>query len=286
MNVFQKANPAGDPDHEVTRYPDKARMTEMKKRIESESKFQNARIKKGGSPRKFQHLIREEYPYLLKVLGNVKNKKILTMGCSTGGVTPFARQGAWTLGVDISALAIKALINAIKEEKLENLAYVAIMDCENLAIKDNCFDVVIFLGVLHHLEIEKAMAESYRILKPDGMIYMAEPLGLHPLVNLYRMLTPRSRTRYEHPLRPKDFEIIRQYFKVDLIKGFCLTSIISLLPLLIFNSERLYEGFRKIFSILDDYLFDTFPILRYWAWSAVVVMKKNDWSSLENNKQK
>ncbi|MBI4681882.1 MAG: methyltransferase domain-containing protein [Nitrospirae bacterium] len=249
-------------------------MTETKKRIESESEFQNARIEKGGSPRKFQHLIRDEYPFLLKVLGDVKDKKILTMGCSTGGVTPFARQGAWNLGVDISSLAIKELLNAIKEENLKDYAQVGIMDCENLALTDNYFDVVLFLGVLHHLDIEKAMMESYRVLKFGGKIYMTEPLGLHPLVNLYRLLTPGARTSFEHPLRPKDFKIIKKYFRVDLIKGFCLTSIFSLIPLYIFKSERLYEVFRKLFIKLDDYLYDKFPFLCYCSWSAVIVLNK------------
>lgn len=64
-------------------------------RIRNEAEFQDKRVEKGGSPRKFQHLIREEYPFLLSLIGNIKNKKILTMGCATGGVTPFARGGKY-----------------------------------------------------------------------------------------------------------------------------------------------------------------------------------------------
>lgn len=249
-------------------------MTEMKRRIESESEFQDIRVAKGGSPRKFQHLIREEYPYLLEEIGDVRNKKILTMGCSTGGVTPFAREGGWVVGVDISPIAIKQLSAAINAEDLSCNAHVAIMDCESLALTSESFDIVLFFGVLHHLDTQKAMAETYRILKPGGKVFMSEPLGLHPFVNLYRWLTPKLRTKYEHPLRPGDFRIMKKYFSIEQIRGFCLTSVLSLIPLLLFNNNRIYELTRNILNKIDDILFNALIFLRYFAWSAVVVLSK------------
>jgi len=137
-------------------------------RLRDESGFQDARVASGGSPRKFQHLIRDEHAYLIERLGDVKNTRILTMGCATGGVTPFARLGSWTLGIDISSVAVKELSKSISEENLNENAHVALMDCENLALAGNSFDTVLFFGVLHHLDIERTMMESYRVLKPGG----------------------------------------------------------------------------------------------------------------------
>ncbi len=173
------------------------------KRIKHETKVQDARVAKGGSYRKFQHLIREEYPFLLNIMGSVKNMRILTMGFSTGGVTPFARKRAWTLGIDISYLAIRQLSKAIDEEGLSCNATVTIMNCGKLGLKSEFFDIVLFIGVLHHLNSHEVIIESYRVLKPGGKVLMSEPLGLHPLINLYRLLTPNLRTPFEHPLKQR-----------------------------------------------------------------------------------
>lgn len=185
------------------------------------------------------------------------------------------KRGAWVLGVDISHLAINQLSKSTKnDETLSSNAQVAIMDCENLGLKNECFDIVLFFGVLHHLDVNKALAESYRVLKPNGKVFMSEPLGLHPLINLYRMLTPKLRTPFEHPLKPRDFRIMKKYFHIELIRAFCLTSVLSLIPLYLFKSDKLYELTRNILVRFDDLLFRVFGYLRYFSWSAVIVLTK------------
>lgn len=246
----------------------------MTTRIKDEAESQDARVAQGGAYRKFQHLIREEYPYFMDKIGNVENKKILTMGCSTGGVTPFARERAWTHGIDISQMAIVELAHIIVDEKLSSHASVSVMNCEALALKNKTFDIVLFFGVLHHLDIDYALSESFRVLKPGGKVYMCEPLGLHPVVNIYRKLTPHLRTKFEHPLKPRDFRIMKKYFRIEHFKGFCLTSVLSLVPLYLFKSDKLYEFTRRILMKFDDVLFRIIPPLHYFSWSAVVVLYK------------
>ncbi len=251
-------------------------MTEEQSRIKNESEFQDARVEKGGVSRAFHHLIREEHEFLFESMGSVEKKKILIMGCSTGGVTPLARRGGQVLGIDISLMSIQQLSKSIDEEKLSSNASIALMDCENLGLKKESFDMVLFIGVLHHLDIEQAMAESFRVLKSGGRVFMAEPLGLHPLVNMYRLLTPKLRTQYEHPLKPGDFKIMRQYFNISLMKGFCLTSVMALLPYYLLKNEKIYEITRRILIKTDDLLFKYMPFLKYFAWSSVTVLTKDE----------
>ncbi|BAZ09912.1 hypothetical protein NIES4071_17260 [Calothrix sp. NIES-4071] len=55
-------------------------------------------------------------------------------------------------------------------------------DCCSLPVEDNSFDVVISTQVLEHLESPTLMLkESYRVLKPKGLLIMTVPMvwGLH-----------------------------------------------------------------------------------------------------------
>ena len=57
------------------------------------------------------------------------------------------------------------------------------------------------------------------------MIFI-EPLGTNPLINLYRKLTPRSRTVDEHPLIPKDFDFIKSTLGTTTVKYYGFISLV------------------------------------------------------------
>lgn len=99
-----------------------------------------------------------------------QGKKVLEVGCGIGiDGLEFARNGADYTGIDISK---KSLELAQKYFSLNNQkANLLIADAENLPFLDNTFDLVYSWGVLHHtLDINKAINEVYRVLKPSGKI--------------------------------------------------------------------------------------------------------------------
>ena len=53
-----------------------------------------------------------------------------------------------------------------------------------------------------------------------------EPLGTNPLINFYRKLTPKSRSKDEHPLVLKDFELIKKKFKKCKLKYYGFLTLI------------------------------------------------------------
>ena len=61
-------------------------------------------------------------------------------------------------------------------------------------------------------KIQKAFSKvKYEIhgsenLPSKGNLIFIEPLGTNPIINLYRKLTPKSRSKDEHPLINKDFK--------------------------------------------------------------------------------
>jgi hypothetical protein len=48
------------------------------------------------------------------------------------------------------------------------------------------FDSVVGSSVLHHLEIEEALRDIYRVLKPMGTIYFTEPNMLNPQIAIQK----------------------------------------------------------------------------------------------------
>ena len=97
-----------------------------------------------------------------------------------------------------------------------------------------------------------------------------EPLGTNPFINLYRKLTPKSRSRDEHPLIHKDFKYIKNKFIDTKIKyyGF-LTLIFS--PFYKLPNE---SKFFKLLAYFDQILFKL-KIFRIFAWSVLITAKKN-----------
>ena len=85
-------------------------------------------------------------------------------------------------------------------------------NCEKTKFNDNSFDIIYGSGILHHLDISLCLKEMYRLLKPGGRFLFIEPLGTNPLINFYRKLTPKSRSKDEHPLINDDFELIKKIF--------------------------------------------------------------------------
>jgi ubiquinone/menaquinone biosynthesis C-methylase UbiE len=113
------------------------------------------------------------FPNLLRILGDVKSKKILDLACGQG---VFARQlrdaGSYVTGIDIG----KELI-AIAESKNESITktgthkvtYFTGSADDLFMLKDNAFDIVVCVLALQNIEdLQKTTAEASRVLAKDG----------------------------------------------------------------------------------------------------------------------
>ena len=67
-----------------------------------------------------------------------------------------------------------------------------------------------------------------------------EPLGTNPLINLYRKLTPRSRTADEHPFVTKDFDFIKSTLGTVTVKYYGFISLVFFFVL---------PKFQKIYNL-------------------------------------
>lgn len=196
-------------------------------------------------------------------------KNILEYGCGPGSYAfSLAQKGAMVTGIDIADYAIKIADEKAKQENLSNIKFL-VMDAENTSFDNNNFDLICGTGILHHLDMRKASSEISRILKKDGQAVFIEPMGYNPIINIYRKLTPKLRTKDEHPLKIKDIKIMKEYFNFLEIKFFHLTSIFSL----IFKNRVGFEKYVNFFDNLDQLIFRMLPFTKYLSWQAVILLK-------------
>ena len=201
---------------------------------------------------------------------NTRNSEILDYGCGIGSFTEkiIKYNPKKIIGIDISEVSINKAKKKAEELKI-NVDY-RVDNCEKTSFDNNSFDIVYGTGILHHLQTEKCLDEIYRILKSNGNLIFIEPLGTNPIINLYRKLTPNSRSKDEHPLMGKDFKYINKKFIDTKIKYY---GFLTLIFFPFYRSPNRSKLFRLL-AALDQYLFKL-KFFQLFAWSVLVVAKKN-----------
>ena len=108
---------------------------------------------------------------------------VLELGCGTGYFTEeLARSGADIVAIDVSPELLEI---ARTNCSSPNVQY-QIQNAYALSYSEAVFDSVVGSSVLHHLEIEEALRDIYRVLKPMGTIYFTEPNMLNPQIAIQK----------------------------------------------------------------------------------------------------
>jgi SAM-dependent methyltransferase len=108
---------------------------------------------------------------------------VLELGCGAGYFTQeLARSGADIVAIDVSPELLEI---ARANCSAPNVRY-QIQNAHVLSFSEAVFDSVVGSSVLHHLEIEEALREIYRVLKPMGTVYFTEPNMLNPQIAIQK----------------------------------------------------------------------------------------------------
>lgn len=119
--------------------------------------------------RKFRYSL-QDYMHEVFEFHKFAGKLVLDLGCGAGiDSAEFARNGAHVISTDLTRTSTLLTRNLLKEAGLPS--FVVQADAVSLPFKDEVFHCVYCFGVLHHIpEVEKALTEIHRVLKPGGKI--------------------------------------------------------------------------------------------------------------------
>lgn len=138
-----------------------------------------------GSYEEFLNWYIDTEPEMFEILTpyDYTDKKIVEIGVGQGPTINYlARSGVSMQGMDISLQSIKEAQSGAMDLGHNDRVSFWQGDAEMLPLPENCYDMVISLGVLHHTKDTRAsIQEIYRILKPNGTA----------LVMLYRSGNPK-----------------------------------------------------------------------------------------------
>jgi len=130
------------------------------------------------SPRR--HIHNSRFNSLLKLIGNVTNKKILDAGCGEGYFLSLINSKE-KFGVELSEKRVSEALKLYPQLKIK------IADVNNLPFEDDTFDVIVCSEVLEHVSgYQKALKEFKRCVKKDGHIVLSFPN--EPTVSFGRLL--------------------------------------------------------------------------------------------------
>jgi SAM-dependent methyltransferase len=114
---------------------------------------------------------------MLEQLVETRCKDVLDIGCGSGAlVRDLSARGARVIGIETSA---EQLAPAIARDRGSGARYV-VGRAQALPLEGASVDVAVFMRTLHHVprgELASALREARRVLRPDGAVYVAEPLA-------------------------------------------------------------------------------------------------------------
>ena len=219
--------------------------------LESESFFRRANLK------------------FKETLGDVKNKKILDVGCGIGALSFYlAQKGAIVTGIDLSKNSIESCKKGAKLRGL-NIEFRE-MNALIPDFEDESFDMIVGSRVIHHLpNLELFFKMCIRLLKHNGYIAFIEPLKKNIIVELNRkFFAPEKRTRHEHPLFVSDLMTAKVVFRNLEHREFFLLSPLAMFFRDFLKNPTLFKAFYKTLNIIETPL-TKIKILKQYCWQTV-----------------
>ncbi|CAA6604493.1 2-polyprenyl-3-methyl-5-hydroxy-6-metoxy-1, 4-benzoquinol methylase [Rhodospirillaceae bacterium LM-1] len=132
---------------------------------------------------------------VLEDLIELSGKRVLDVGCGDGNLTRLmTARGASVTGLECQP---QQLAKALASDKAGDEDYVD-AKAENMPFTDASADLIVFFNSLHHVPpdmMERAMAETARVLKHGGMAYISEPVAAGAFFELAKPVDDETEVR-------------------------------------------------------------------------------------------
>lgn len=174
-------------------------------------------------------------------LGDLSDKKILDLGCSSGNALSsfLATNAKDYVGIDLSESAIERLRKRLKGIPQARAVAVDFLSAD---FKEKEFDVIYAYGVLHHFrDTDLLITRLKEKLKPEGIIISNDPLQTSLPVKILRGLYRpfQSDKDWEWPFSRKVYYQYKKAFEIKDRRGVLgKTKWIFLMSILPFSSKK------------------------------------------------
>lgn len=209
------------------------------------------------------------------------NALMLDFGSGPGdNALRFAKIGFKVEGFDISESNVAVSHLVFEKNGFSGKGHFQVAAAEVLPYPDNHFDFIAGIDILHHVDIEKSVAECKRVLNSGGVAVFREPLEV-PLLDLIRntwlvkLFAPKKKsfdlhiTEDERKLNQNDIETIQKIFPQAILKRYFLFA-------------RFDKFFREgsdpqpsTLEKIDFFLMNKIPALKYLGGVVIFVLKKD-----------
>lgn len=211
---------------------------------------------------------------IIDAIEQAKPRKILDFGCGAGWISKIlSSKGYDVTGIDASSWLIKNAMKASHE------THFLVGDCMALPFKENVFDFVIGMGILHHLDANKALAECFRVSNINATVLFMEPNELNPLAALGRKFMPADTySKNQKPFTPRGFKMAfkKQGWALKYF-GYFFPYSFSIAYLLRKVRNRKVLNFLKFIAPLitvSEKKIERIRLLNQLSWTLVVIAKK------------
>jgi len=125
---------------------------------------------------------------ILSRFGDLGTSQILDVGCGVGGVTIDLKKNCRKIiGLDPNRKAVSAATMRASEKRSDAIFIVG--SASNLPFKEASFDIVVYNHVIEHVfNPERSVSEISRVLKIEGLLYVATQNKFWPIEPHYRLL--------------------------------------------------------------------------------------------------
>jgi len=156
--------------------------------------------------------------YLIETL-NLDNKTILELGCGNASMTKqlaFNGSNRKIIACEVDELQHKKNLNL----NIENIEF-KLNSAQDIKLEDECIDMIFMFKSFHHIPhdlMKKALSEIKRVLKPNGLVYISEPLFMGEQNELIAMFHDEEQVRidaFEHikeAVESEKFKLFREIF--------------------------------------------------------------------------
>jgi SAM-dependent methyltransferase len=219
------------------------------------------------APPAFDQIVQSSFEFLDLSPGEF----VLDMGCGEGKETlQLARRGLLVVSTDLSHVQLCRARHLVQEFAPGTNVYFVQANAEELPFATDSFRIIHGKAIIHHLDIHLAALEIKRLLKQNGRATFAEPMAHHPIFWLGRQLTPRYRTKDEHPLTYRELQSFSAHFSQAEIEEFFFLTPLSYFFRILPGGEALFRRVYPTLHRIDQWLFTLSALLRRMSWYSMV----------------